>query len=73
MNLTNAVRATAIEMAKEMYDDEFVQKILKGSREDVDERIQLEDLVSRVEAEIRLAVEEFEYNITDEEDDDDNV
>ena len=68
MNLTNAVRATAIEMAKEMYEHEFVQKLLRGSREDVNERLRLEDLVSRVECEIQLAVEELEYNVIDEED-----
>ena len=69
MNLTNAVRATAIEMAKEMYDDEFVQKLLSGSREDVNERFQLEDLVSRVECEIQLAVEELKFNVDFEDED----
>lgn len=69
MNLTNAVRATAIEMAKEMYDDEFVQKLLSGSRKDVDERFQLEDLVSRVECEIQLAVEELKFNVDFEDED----
>lgn len=68
MSLSNAVRATAIEMAKQMYEDDFVRKITKGSRADVDERINLESLVERVECEIRLAVEEFEYSIADEED-----
>ena len=69
MNLTNAVRATTIEMAKEMYDDEFVQKLLSGPRKDVDERFQLEDLVSRVECEIRLAVEELQFNVDFEDED----
>ena len=63
MNLTNAVRATVIEMAKQMYDGDFVQKLLSGPRKVVDERLQLEDLVSRVECEIRLATEELEFNV----------
>lgn len=71
MYLTNAVRATAIEMAREMYDAEFTQKLLSGSSEDIDERLQLEDLVSRVECEIRLAVEELEFNVSFDDEDED--
>ena len=70
MNLKDAVREAYIQAIKDYYGDK-AEQFIGAQYSDIDERIGLEDLLSRIDSEINLATDELEYNIPDEEDEED--
>ena len=65
MNLKDAIREAYFEAIKNYYDDK-ADKYIGGEISDVDERIDLEGLMNRIDCEINLATEELEYNVFDD-------
>lgn len=68
MDFINAIRERYIDAIRTYYRRK-AEKILNVSDDELDERINLSDLIERVDAEINLAVSDLEYDIDLEEDD----